>query len=297
MTVAYLCYFHDKNLLQVQCLISSIRRFDSESRIIAIAEDDCIKDCMFASSPECNVSILRMSEAREECRALGLDWGRVDRSPRDKAWTFQACFPFWMMRELSDSDVLVYVDSDCFFFQDIRPYIRRLPPASHVGLCPHHYPPGRENKSAGIYNNGIMSWRNTDVSRKIAREWGLEAIAKWEPHEQILLDAWPERYGDAIAEFERGVDVGPWQMLEWSMGTGESSIEGVPFHHGWEGGKHVRNQIDMQSHHFHEYRLDQTGKNPVTIKGRKCNRSGYPLHAETVKSVYEPYERLLETFL
>jgi hypothetical protein len=287
-----------------QAMIQSLRQFD-DSPITCVCDPDCYH--AFAESPFVermgNIFPVPIHVVEAECRSeLPFYLERPRKSPRDFAWAMQACLPWWIM-ERCNEDWLIYIDSDCYAFQSFQPIIDPLPDTAHVGICPHHFPPGKENESAGRYNNGIVIWRKSPLSIEHALRWGRETLERWQPghprsipHEQKLLDEWSEQLGQACVELPRGCDVGPWQF--WSKeGAGQVIAcdgmvrESLKTDYGGKG-----QDWNIQSYHFHEFRRGP-GKNPVTIKGQQWNRSGYPLHPETIESVYLPYERQLAEFL
>lgn len=296
MTIHYFCHVHGPSLPHLQCMLSSIRRFDQESPITVVLDDAVDHERTAVIDRKWNCSGVRMSRVAEQCGTL-LPWDATSRSrqfsSRDRAWMMQSCLPWWIiMRSLADKrtadvDWFVYTDSDTFHYRSIEPYLTALPETAHVAICRHWYPAGRENVSAGVYNNGILAFRNSGVSREHMLRWGRETIERWQPghpravtHEQKLLDEWPEQLGSACVELPAEVNWGAWRCDEVSGSPPILKSTGKP----------------LQSFHAHEFRKG-SGRNPIEICGQQWNQSGYPLHPATAEAVYRPYAKILAEYI
>lgn len=294
MTTHYFTHTHAANIPLAKCMLSSVRRFHPDSPITAVLGDGAEK--VPHEFTEWTSSLFSMSAVASLCAEIGIDWDKAfaGRSPRERSWAMQACLPYFMLKNC-EADWFVYLDSDVYFFNSL--YLG-FEESVHVAICKHHYPKGQENVSAGVYNNGLLAFRNSDISREHMKRWATETIERWQPghpreipHEQKLLDEWPEQLGEALSEFSPNIDCGPWRLAEIACmhPTAHFPILKV------DG--HPNGAVPLQSWHMHELRLDANGNNPVTIKGRQCNRTNYTLHPETIESVYVPYETELAKYL
>lgn len=275
----YITRCYSGSLAQCKCLIESILKFDTESPITVIVDHDSVmQSARWFDDHGCQVHT-PLGVGRL-CRDIDLPWGLkfANRSGRDKAWAMQSCLPAWAMALYPDDPLFVYVDPDCFFFQDLRPYVEQLPSSCEVAVCPHFFPTGFENNSAGRFNNGILNWKNTPTVREHMHRWGRETMERWQPghpreipHEQLLLNDWPAILGNKLAEFPPAVCWGPWRRDKVAAGE----IQSLHAHELWRG----------------------TGRNPITINGESWNRTNYPLSPETIETLYQPYEKALAAFL
>lgn len=285
--IEFISHVHPAAVPHFMCLRHSLEMHEPEHRHSIIAWDGAFHMVVGLSGM---LTVYSAADMEHDCRSMGIDWGslRGTRSERDLAWTAQACMPYWLMQRCPDlKGPFVYLDNDTYFFQPLSPILNRLPETAHVGVCKHWFPPGKENVSAGVFNNGTIWWRNSDISREHFKRWALETIERWNPshpravpHEQKLLDEWPEQLGDALAVLPRTVDAGPWRLVR-VIESPEGPVIGTDL---------------LQSWHFHETRAG-TGRNPVTLKGQQWNCCNYEIDEFTRKSVYDPYIALLETFL
>lgn len=287
MSIHYLCHFHLPSMPHAQVMIQSLRQFD-QSPITCVCDPDCYH--AFAESEFVerigNIFPVPIHVVEAECRSeLPFYLERPKKSPRDYAWCFQSCLPWWLMGRCNE-DWIVYVDSDVMWYQPLVGIIDAIPAEQHVIATNHFYPPGKENASAGLRNNGFMAWRKSPLSISHALKWGQETLERWQPghpreipHEQRLLDEWPDQIGKAFGEFPPVVNRGPWSLLK---------IEGNP--------PRLETGELLQSFHHHETKLGG-GRNSFTVKGQSWNYTNYPILPETMQSIHEPYARALAEFL
>lgn len=301
----FISHVHPTAIPHLKCLRHSLCEHEPHHQHFVVTWG-CRDEISEFYAKDSRVIIVSSGELEQECRLLGIDWGalRGTRSDRDLAWTAQACLPYWLMADF-DIGQAIYLDNDLYFWQPLQPILDLFPEA-HVGVCKHHYPPGRENVSAGIYNNGLVWWRNTPLAREHAKRWALETIERWNPshprrvdHEQKLLDEWPEQLGEALAVLPPEVNWGAWRrscVRNTTQGPMIAVVDSAtcdfkePF-------ADVEFHLEpLQSAHMHEFRRT-TRQNPIQLKGEHWGRSGYELHPETIEAVYKPYEQMMETFL
>jgi len=307
MSTHYFTHVHGPALPHVKAMIESVRRFDAMAPITVVVDDAALAEFSdwVESSQETDgvVETHSMSDVESACKRDGLDFTirKEELSPRDYAWMMQACLPYWLMGRIPEN-YLVYVDSDCYFFQSLQPVIDNMPHKAQVGVCPHRYPRGRENESAGNYNNGMLILLNSREMMEHTKRWGRETIDRWDPkhmfsitHEQKLLDEWPAQLGELLCELPPEVDCGPWRLADMSV----HPIEGYPMlpigeYHEIEG----QRLVPLQSWHFHEFRRSNGNcKNPIVINGQQWNRSGYELSPATIEAVYKPYEAAMSRYI
>jgi hypothetical protein len=197
----------------------------------------------------------------------------ADAELTDRPWS-EVC---WLMETvlcqymLAREESFCYVDADMHFRSPLQPILDNLPPKVSVALTPHHFPRGREAKAetAGRYNFGLALFRRTPKSVEVVDEWVRLAVdrCKWnECGHQRYLDNFGELLGDEFAELPKTVNCGPWSLPR---------ITGSP---------QMLDGERLVSYHFHECRKLPTGL---------YRMSGYPIHPETMVSIYEPYVREL----
>lgn len=293
--IHYFSHIHAPSYPHLRCLIDSIRKFDQESPVHVVCDSTATFGQVMDDYIDTAAEVIPYPTpiVEMDCKTLGIDWTvvRKTRSERDVAWTMQACLPLWMMSmsEVKEGDLCVYVDSDVFFFTDFTPILKGLPEEPFVFSGRHHFPPGKENDSAGKWNNGLMVWRNQMDAAIHAKSWATDSINRWEPHEQKLLDGWA--IGGKFADLPPECDVGPWRAESiCCLDDHEACVEALDS----EGGKRRWNPI--QSYHFHEFRRG-AGKNPVTINGQPWNLTNYDLPEDVIETVYEPYKQAMARYV
>ncbi len=264
MKLRYVSHFHGPRIPQFRVMWDSILQFDRDSKMTAVVDT---LETAEACADMRGVEFVHWEEMASDCCGVLPFMKCQSRGPRLFSWTYQACLPWWVMRRSKEKN-FVYVDSDCMFFSSLVPYIEAIPQSAFVGICPHFFPEGKENEGAGRFNNGICWWRKTPESIEHARKWGIWSIEVFDPHEQKVLETWPDELGDKCYQFPGAVNWGPWRRSE---GRG------------------------VQSAHFHEMRMG-SGPNETLINGEFWSRSGYDLEPEAVDNLYFKYEAELRKY-
>lgn len=213
-------------------------------------------------------------------KAGGDQWDKIkgNRTWKEACWTAE---PLWVQSMLNAVSELVYIDSDCYFFSSPHRHLLRIKPHHELGLTPHNFPDERRNRAKGRYNFGFAYFRSTDRVKSLVSEWASAAIEHCDETacgHQKQLDSWPEIMGDALFEFDRSVNVGPWQ---------QASISGSP---PMLEGEYLVN------FHFHEFRRGD-GPNFIYIGDEVWNQTHYNIPRDTQWSVYDPYRKALEFYL
>src|SRR5262249_44798941 len=113
------------------------------------------------------------------------------------------CTPSLLLHVLNNNpevDVISYVDADLFFFSDPAPIYEELGRNS-ILIIEHRFPPALKYLEApnGIYNVGLLSFRNDEAGRLTLNWWRERCIEKCsdtadQGHfaDQKYLDDWPQ---------------------------------------------------------------------------------------------------------
>ena len=110
------------------------------------------------------------------------------RSYSETIFTLKAIWIQKNAKMLPENDILLYADSDIYFFN----YIPDLDLHDwEFLLSPHHFPKKRNSLlSGGYYNAGLIGVKNSD-STKRALNWWVSEVKKWEKDSNYNLNIWP----------------------------------------------------------------------------------------------------------
>lgn len=160
---------------------------------------------------------------------------------------------------------VTYLDADTFFYSDPEPIFSEIGHRS-IAITPHRLIPSKKHLEAnGLFNVGVVHFRNTDVGRKCVERWAAQCREKCSASDgcgdQKYLDEWPKLYGPECCIIENiGVNAGPWSIGNWKVTEGPR-LDGV----------------QVIAYHAHEFDL---------ATGRLTN---YELRDEDRRFIYAPY--------
>lgn len=124
-------------------------------------------------------------------------------------------------------DILLYLDADVYLFSSLESLYLEFGDNS-IGICPHRLHPvvKKLSKNHGNFNVGVNLFRNSENGRKCLNDWKLDCETWYygKPgyyleyfSDQIFLDSWPEKYLEVKVIENIGVDVAPWNAVNYSF--------------------------------------------------------------------------------
>jgi len=146
------------------------------------------------------------------------------RSRIEYYWTCTPSLPLYIFCQDPTISVLYYLDADTYFFSTPLAIARELGEQS-ILIVPHDYSKEFENhNSSGVYNVGIMAFRNDDIGLTCLN-WWRERCLEWcyWKHEngligdQAYLNDWPERFGKVSISLNPGINAAPWNIAKYGI--------------------------------------------------------------------------------
>ncbi len=160
--------------------------------------------------------LLRLSDIEDdELRSV-----KATRSLREYCWGLKPSIATHIFTHYPDAETLMYLDGDLYFYSSIEPVYEEFGNNS-VLIIPHHLPAGKKEKEkeVGIYNAGMLMFRNDARGRACLEWWRKECnawcYAKPEPGklgDQKYLDYFAEKFNGVYVLKNKAVDVAPWNI-------------------------------------------------------------------------------------
>ncbi len=164
------------------------------------------------------------------------------RSTIEYFFTCSPSLPLYILKGHPDIDRITYLDADLFFYADSAPIFEEMG-SSSILIIPHHFPPALRHKEVhGIYNVGLLSFRN-DANGRECLSWWRERCIEWcydrleggKFADQKYLDDWPQRFRGVVVQQHKGCNLAPWNWMNYRLTQQDGSIlvDGQPliFYH------------------------------------------------------------------
>ena len=276
------CTYVDINYLpRLIALLSSIRKFDKDSKIFVLfLDEESLKQGTRIFGEDVHpISLMEIESCYPE-----LSQAKSNRSAMEYVFTLTPYLMRLVLGRIKENELAVYLDADLFFMGPPELVINDLG-AADVGIIPHHYPEKLANSMAkyGQFNVGWVAIRNSTSGISCATWWAERCLENCddEPQggryaDQGYLDRFPDLFGGVRVLENRGFNLAPWN-------TSGQNILQDPNGHVLLG-----NQTPLTFFHFHG--LKRFGKWMVTSQLNYKSPASKPL----MEHVYKPYLRALQ---
>ena len=218
MTERHYCTYFDQGfLIQGFALWQSLRRHEPEAVFWVLALDEFTGRVLRLMGDERLrvVALAELEGADPELARL-----KSSRSRVEYYFTLSPCWPRYVLKSRPEISQISYLDADLFCFGSLRPLwagmdLRR----ASVLITAHRF--GMELarfEKHGRFNVGILSFRRDQVGlacldywRSQCLVWCYDRLEDGKYADQKYLEAWPERWGDAVWVCANpGVNAAPW---------------------------------------------------------------------------------------
>lgn len=146
------------------------------------------------------------------------------RSRLEYYFTCTPSLPLYILERWPEVELITYLDADLYFFADPQPLFDELG-AGSLAIIPHRFSEQlRHLELHGRYNVGWISFRR-DANGLACLRWWRERCIEWcydrpEPGrfaDQKYLDAWPQRFGGVVVIGQKGANLAPWNMANYTI--------------------------------------------------------------------------------
>jgi hypothetical protein len=219
---AYCTYFDSGYLSRGLALIQSLRDHGDDSPVWVLALDDAANSYLDAAAlPGVFTLTMDQIEAAEPL----LPPLKAGRSRMEYIFTSTPLLMRWVLRQQPQDSVVVYLDSDLFFFDDPALVLDALGNGS-VGIIEHKYPERVAARLAkyGRFNVGWVGIRSNLAGRECL-DWWAASTLEWcfdKPDngryaDQGYLDQFPSRFDGVVILPSTGFNLAPWNTAAASL--------------------------------------------------------------------------------
>jgi len=277
----WFCTYFDKNfLIRGLTLYESLRRHCPDAQMcIVCLDDDCREILNRLELP----GVKTFSLAQLESYEPRLVEAKGDRSLLEYYYTLTPIIILFALDHFSESDMLTYLDSDLFFFDDPEPLFEELGQDS-ISIIAHRFPPKLLHLAKfGIYNVAWLTFRKDDRAAECLRwwkdrclEWCCDRLEGNRYADQKYLDDWPERFPGVTVLQHKGANLAPWNLANYQISENNGSVR-------VDGGKLI-------FFHFHRFRQ-------IASRVYDTNLAPYGAKASATvrRAIFEPYIQALLT--
>jgi len=213
----YLCTYFDKNYLVLGlALYRSLQRYVELFELNILCMDEYTYK-FFTKHRFANVNPISLEEF-EGANPRLLE-AKTNRSLIEYYYTCTPALPLYLLKKNPAIDVITYLDADLFFYSDLEPIYKEFGSGS-ILIVPHRFAENmRSNEKYGIYNVGLLSFRNDTVAQECLRVWRDQCL-QWcyerpedgKNADQKYLDDWTTRYKGVVVLQHKGAGLGGWNI-------------------------------------------------------------------------------------
>lgn len=286
MTHYYCTIFNSGYLSRGLALFESLKKYDSDFKLLVFAADDLTYKVLQAlSDPALVVHRQSDLESPELLRV---------KSERQMAEYFWTCTPFTILYALEKLgwDHCTYVDADVYFFSSPKPLLDEYFKGD-IGIVEHRFSKHFTRlEQSGKYCVQFNFFRRNENGLKALRWWA-QSCLEWcydryedgKFGDQKYLDDWTTRFDKVISLQHEGGGLAPWNMEQYHFSKSSPQTTPAPNTDTPVLIQKQNQKWDLIFYHFHALRF---------YKNERMQLGRYRFHQELITLVYAPYVRHLE---
>ncbi|HUP59020.1 MAG TPA: hypothetical protein VNA69_01225 [Thermoanaerobaculia bacterium] len=244
MPDGFCTYFDSRYLTRGLALWASLRQHAGECELFVLCMDDAALDALRRLSLPGLIPI-PLRDLEEDDPELAA--AKTTRSPIEYYFTTTPALPLHILRRAPQLESITYLDADLWFFGGIDALRQELGGGS-IGIIAHRFPPRIAHMSRwGIYNVGLVMFRNDARGRAVLEwwrarciEWCYDRIEANRFADQKYLDRWPSQFEGVVVIAHKGANVAPWNAENHELRDG--------------GGRILVDDAPLLFYHFHGLR-------------------------------------------
>jgi len=277
----WFCTYFDRNFMtRGLALYESLRRHCPDAQICIVCLDDESRETL-AKMKLPGVKAISLAELENYEPELLVAKG--NRGLLEYYYTLTPIIILFALDHFSESDMLTYLDSDLFFFNDPQPLFDELGHDS-ISIIGHRFPPKLLHLAKfGIYNVAWLTFRRDARAMDCLRwwrdrclEWCFDRLEGNRYADQKYLDDWPERFEGVKVLQHKGANVAPWNLANYEISEDDGTV--------------LVDGEKLLFFHFHRFRQ---------VAGRVYDTNlapyGAKASAAVKQAIFEPYIKAILT--
>lgn len=221
-------YFNGSYLSRGLALIQSMNRWVPDFDLEVLCFDEETFDYLTALK-DTRIHAVRLADF--ELRNPDVAATKPTRSRGEYFFTCTAAWIFDVLSRRDDVDLLVYLDADTYFFSS-PDSMYELVMDKDVMICAHDFAPKQKYQEIyGLYNVGVIAFRNNDTGRGCAQrwrdqcvDWCYDRLEDGKFADQKYLDDWPDLYKERLLIAPQGINTGPWGLRRGEIQLTEEGL-------------------------------------------------------------------------
>ena len=224
----YCTYFDTHYFLRGLALYRSLKQHAEPFTLRVLCFDDFSYEVLTKLSQPDLIPISLADFERGDDALLA---AKAERSRVEYYFTCSPSLPLYILNHFPEVEMVTYLDADLFFYASPEPIFEEMGAAS-ILIISHRFPEKlRLMEVNGIYNVGLLSFRNDSRGRECL-EWWRERCLEWcfdrveddKYADQKYLDDWPSRFAGVVVLQRKGAGVAPWNWMNYTLTTENSKI-------------------------------------------------------------------------
>jgi len=273
--IRFCTYFNKNYLLKGLALADSLHHHSPSSQLEILCMDNYTKNQLSLLNLP-GVTTHRLSDF-EDSKLLRV---KGNRSLVEYYWTCTPSLPLYLFSLYPDTEIIIYLDADLYFFSSVDAVIRDMDNAS-IYLVEHRYPPDKQNlhEISGRFNVAVNGFRRDIEGLACLEHWRDQCIEwcylRYEKNrmgDQLYLNAWPTLYQNIIISQHKGIDAAPWNISNYRVSSRRNIV--------------CLDYDPLITYHFHQLEYYSPGQYQMA--------AGYQFSTSTIKLIYQPYLRKLD---
>lgn len=194
-----------------------------------------------------------------------LDDIRINRSYLEFIFTLKPIFLYFIFKKLIQNSKIIYLDSDIFFFGDVK-YLKRNLKNYSIFLSEHNFSfRNIDKKKYGLYNAGFIAFNKDSFGTKALKWWKKSCVKKcsfkitrYHFVDQKYLDQFSKKFKKVFIMNKNIFNIAPWNIDNLIITNNSYKNIRINFFH-FQGLKFITNNIFQLG--LSDYYVSEKGKN------------------------------------
>jgi hypothetical protein len=218
----HFCTYFDKNyLVRGLALYSSLVRYCKHFTFYVLCLDEPTYEILSSLSTK-NIKLISLEEIEYEDEDLLT--AKKNRTTVEYYFTCTPSLPLYILNHFKEINIITYLDADLYFFKDPSAIFLELGNNSILIVEHHYHEKYKEQKIYGIFNVGVLSFRNDIYGkeclnwwRKRCLEWCYDRVENGKFADQKYLDDWPNRFSKVAVVKDKGINLAMWNIVNYDL--------------------------------------------------------------------------------